>query len=40
MGTRALFTNSANFTGNVANMAIFEYDVGDPGLPILRPALP
>ena len=40
VGTRVLFTNSANFTGNVANMAIFEYDVGDPGLPILRPALP
>ncbi len=39
-GTRALFTNSANFTGNVANMAIFSYDVGDPGLPVLRPTVP
>ena len=40
VGTRVLFTNSANFTGNVANMAIFEYDVGDPGLPFFRPSLP
>ncbi len=39
-GTRALFTNSANFTGNVANMAIFAYDAGEPGLPVLRPAVP
>jgi sugar lactone lactonase YvrE len=40
VGTRVLFTNSANFTGNVANMAIFEYDVGDTGLPVLRPSIP
>jgi sugar lactone lactonase YvrE len=39
-GTRALFTNSANFSGNVANMAIFAYDVGDPGLPLLKPTVP
>ena len=23
-----------------ANFAIFEYDVGDPGLPVLRPSVP
>jgi hypothetical protein len=40
VGTRVLFTNSANFSGNVANMAIFEYDVGDTGLPVLRPTIP
>ena len=40
IGTRAIFTNSANFTGNLVNMSLFVYDVGDPGLPVLRPAVP
>ncbi|HEX8086274.1 MAG TPA: hypothetical protein VF529_18435 [Solirubrobacteraceae bacterium] len=40
VGTRAIFTNSANFTGNPMNMGLFVYDVGDPGLPVLRPAVP
>jgi sugar lactone lactonase YvrE len=40
VGTTAYFTNSANFSGNVANMAVFAYDVGDPGLAVLKPAVP
>jgi sugar lactone lactonase YvrE len=40
VGTTAYFTNSANFSGNVANMAVFAYDVGDPGLSVLKPSVP
>jgi sugar lactone lactonase YvrE len=40
VGTTAYFTNSANFSGNVANMAVFAYDIGDPGLTVLKPSVP
>jgi hypothetical protein len=33
-------TNSVNFSGNVMNMSLFAYETGEPGLAILRPAVP
>ncbi len=40
VGRRAVFTNSANFTGNLVNMALFSYDMGEQGQPVLRPTVP
>jgi len=40
VGTRAIFTNSANFSGNPVNMALFAYETGEPGLTVLKPAVP
>jgi sugar lactone lactonase YvrE len=40
VGTRAIFTNSANFSGNLMNMGLFAYDVGEPGLTVLKPSVP
>jgi sugar lactone lactonase YvrE len=40
IGTKAYFTNSANFSGIPANMGVFVYDVGDPGLTVLKPTVP
>lgn len=40
IGTTAYFTNSSNFNSIESAYALFKYDVGDRGLPLVEPAVP